>query len=391
MTDQVIVVGGGPCGLLTALGLARAGTKVTIVEECAELNDSPRALVYHHPVLPHLNKLGILEDCLKIGLLREVFAWRVHDTGEMIRWATKECQQGHVEYPYALHLHQGQLSKIVEKHVEAHDAITLRRSTKLTSATQHNAGVVANVESPSGAETIEGSYLVGADGANSVVRRDVLGLNFFGVTWPDRYVATNTRIDLDSLDYCKTTMQIDHKHGAVICKIDDSDLWRVTFTESPDLPMEQIENRIAAMFVDHLPDLPYDVANYAPYRMHQRVADRMRVGRTLLVGDAAHITNPTGGLGLTGGMFDSFALVEALNRVIHDSDGDEILEFYERDRRRIFVERTSPRASDNLRNLYRLYPGIGKDTHTARLRKIAGDRDLMRQELSFTEQMETTF
>ena len=90
-------------------------------------------------------------------------------------------------------------------------------------------------------------------------------------------------------------------------------------------------------------------------------------------------------------MFDCFALVEALNRVIHDGAGDEMLDFYESDRRRVFIEITSPRASDNLRNLYKLYPGLGKDALVARLRKIAENKDMLRKEASFTENMETRF
>ena len=186
-------------------------------------------------------------------------------------------------------------------------------------------------------------------------------------------------------------MQIDQKHGAVICKIDQSDAWRVTFVEDPELPIEGLPERIDAMFVDHLPDLPYEVLAASPYRMHQRVADKMRIGRVILVGDAAHVTNPTGGLGLTGGMFDAFALIEALNRVIHDGADHDILEFYEQDRRRIFTEITSPRASQNLRNLYYLKEGQEKEDRIQFLRDVAGNPELIRRELSFTEQLITRF
>ncbi|HCW59765.1 MAG TPA: 6-hydroxy-3-succinoylpyridine 3-monooxygenase NdpD, partial [Sphingobium sp.] len=164
-----------------------------------------------------------------------------------------------------------------------------------------------------------------------------------------------------------------------------------TFVEDPELPFEGLEERIHTMFADHLPDLPYEVLAYSPYRMHQRIADRMRVGRILLVGDAGHITNPTGGLGLTGGMFDAFALIGALNRVIHDGAGEEILEFYERDRRRVFAEVTSPRASFNLRNLYHLKEGQEKEDRIAFLRAVAADPRLVEREMSFTTQMETHF
>lgn len=387
MAKHVIVVGAGPIGLLTAFGLAREGTRVTILEAEEQFNDKPRALVYHYPVLPHLERLGLLSDCVAEGFLRQSFGWRIHSTGEMIEWAWSPEGMG----GQALHLHQGLLSKVLARHASKLPNVKILLRTKLVACRQSQSGVLAEIEGPNGPAVLEGDYLVGADGANSTVRRNVLNLEFLGTTWPERYVATNTRIDLSSRGYPKSVMQLDQKHGAIICKIAEPDLWRVTFVEDPELPVEGLEDRIAAMFINHLPDLPYEVLAYSPYRMHQRIADRMRVGRILLVGDAGHVTNPTGGLGLTGGMFDAFALIEAMNRVIHDGADDEILEFYDRDRRRVFAEVTSPRASLNLRNLYHLKEGQEKEERIGMLRAVAADERLLERELSFTKQMETRF
>ncbi|AMS45471.1 3-(3-hydroxy-phenyl)propionate hydroxylase/6-hydroxy-3-succinoylpyridine 3-monooxygenase [Aminobacter aminovorans] len=387
MSRHVIIVGGGPTGLLTALGLAKAGTRVTVLEAEPQLNDSPRALVYHYPVLPHLERMGLLQDCVAEGFLRQSFGWHIFSTGEMIEWdCLPESAAGQ-----ALHLHQGLFSKVLARHVAQSSNIEIRYQARLLGCVQHDDKVVAEIDGPEGLEQFDGDFLIGADGAGSTVRKNVLGLEFFGVTWPDRYIATNTRIDLSSCGYSPSVMQIDQKHGAVICKIDDSDVWRVTFVEDPSLPIERLPERIDAMFADHLPDLPYEVKAYAPYRMHQRVADKMRVGRILLVGDAAHVTNPTGGLGLTGGMFDAFALIEALNRVLQENASHDVLDFYERDRRRIFIEVTSVRASSNLRNLYQLKEGQQKEEFVQFLRTVAGSDELMRREMSFTEQLETRF
>ncbi len=390
MSAHVVIVGGGPAGLLTALGLVKEGSSVTVIEATTELNDSPRALVYHHPVLPYLDDLGILDECIAEGFVKQDFSWHVHSTGEMIRWSMT-CLNDVAKHPYSLHLHQGLLSGIAARKLREYAKADIRLATRCVGCTEHDQGVSVEVEGPSGRETIECDFVVAADGATSFIRKEVLGLNFFGITWPNRYIATNTRIDLAELGYCNTTMQIDDEYGAVICRIDDTALWRVTFMEDPSLPEEQIPERIHAKFEKHLPDIPYELVDFAPYRMHQRVTDRMRVGRILLVGDSSHVTNPTGGLGLTGGMFDSFALVGALNRVIHDGASHDMLEFYERDRRRIFIEITSPRASDNLRRLYYLQPGQQKDDAVEWLREVSRSEDRMRNEFRFTEQMETHF
>lgn len=390
MTKHIVIVGAGPAGMLTAIGLAKAGSRVTIVEANDHFNDSPRAVAYHHPVLPHLDKLGVLQDCAEEGFLRQKYSWRIHETGEMIFWSLA-CLDGIAPFPYTLHLHQGKLSKVLARHLDKLDNVEIRFSTKLVGCTQDEGGIKASLEGPNGPETLEGDYLIGADGATSTVRKDILGYNFFGITWPKRYVALNVNIDLDKFGFAKVAMQMDHEHGAVICKLGQPDFWRITFMEDPELPLESLRQRIDEVMVDHVPHDGYEIKDYAPYRMHQRVTDRMREGRILLVGDSAHVTNPTGGLGLTGGMFDAFALIEALNRVIHDGAGDDMLEFYERDRRRVFIEHTSPRASDNLRHLYYTKPGQTKDEWIAWARKVAKDEDLMRQQLGFTEIMESKF
>ena len=390
MTKHVIIAGAGPSGMLTAIGLAREGTRVTILEANDHYNDAPRAVAYHYPVLPHLDDLGVLQDCMAEGIVRQDYAWRIYETGELIRWSLS-CFDGIRQHPYAMHLHQGQLSKVLARHVEKLANVEVRFSTRLIDCEQDQGCVRAKVEGPDGPATIEGDYLIGADGANSTVRQKILGYNFFGFTWPKRYVALNAYVDLDKYDFRNIAMQIDHEHGAVICKLADPDFWRITFMEDPELPIEGLRERIGAMMVDHIPHDGYELEAFAPYHMHQRVTDRMREGRILLVGDSAHVTNPTGGLGLTGGMFDAFALIGALNRVIHDGAGDEMLEFYERDRRRVFIEHTSPRASDNLRLMYYTKPGRAKDEWIEWARDVGKSDEKMREAFGFTELMETKF
>ena len=391
MSKHIIIAGGGPTGLLTALGLARQGNRVTVLEAEDKPNESPRALVYHFSVLPHLRDLGILEDCIATGFLRQDHAWRIYQTGEMIRW-NLSCLDGIVEFPYALNLGQDKLSRVVLEHLKKYPKVSIRYETSLVGCTDHGSGVTAQLQSRGENEELEGDWLIGADGAGSFVRRHVLKMQFFGVTWPERYVATNLRVDLDSQAFSKTTMQIDPVFGSVICKIDPNNFWRVTFVEDPELPVECLKQRATEVLTKLLPEgVEYQIDAFSPYRMHQRVADRMRQGRIFLVGDAAHVTNPTGGLGLTGGMFDSFALVEALGRVIQDGASEDILEFYDRDRRQKFIELVSPRATHNLRTLYHMLPGQQRDEWIAQARAIAADRDKMRQVMSFHEQMRTVF
>jgi 2-polyprenyl-6-methoxyphenol hydroxylase-like FAD-dependent oxidoreductase len=124
----------------------------------------------------------------------------------------------------------------------------------------------------------------------------------------------------------------------------------------------------------------------APYRMHQRAAERMRVGRALLIGDAAHVTNPVGGLGLTAGLFDAYALAPALAAVIHGEADDAVLDRWAQDRRRIFLDLVSPAASENKRRLAESDPERQRQDY-ARMRRICTEPDYLLETLRFTAKL----
>lgn len=253
MTQHVIIAGGGPTGLLTALGLGNAGIKVTVLEAGLEPNSSPRALVYHWPVLPHLEKLGILDDCARIGFLKQDYAWRMAQTGEFIHWSLA-CLDGEVEKPYNLHLGQDKLAEIATSHLKTLPNVTLVTGQRVKDIVQDAGGVrVIATSADDAVHEYSGDWLIGADGAASAVREKILKLNFFGITWPERFIATNIHCDFERYGYARTTMQVDDELGAIIVKIDDDRFWRVTFMEDANLPLDGIEARIDAMFERLLP------------------------------------------------------------------------------------------------------------------------------------------
>lgn len=387
--SHIIIAGGGPTGLLTALGLARGGARVTIIEAERTHATGPRAVVYHWPVLPHLEKLGVLEDCIRIGFLKQDYGWRLPRTGETIRWSMA-CLEGLVKLPFNLHLGQDRLAEVVTEHLARLPNVTRIYGMRVTQLRQDAGSVTVTATAPDGhTQDHTGDWLVAADGASSTVR-SILRLNFFGTTWPERFVATNVQCDFEKHGYDRTTMQIDDELGAVIVKLDNATLWRVTYMEDAALPLESLAQRVPGSLERLVPaGESFELVAHSPYKMHQRAVDSMRVGRVLLVGDAAHITNPTGGLGLTSGMFDSFALVEVLNRVIHERADEEILTRYSDDRRCKFIELASPRASQGKMTVFHMGPGRTMDAWVARTRAIAADPDRLREAVSFTKQLES--
>src|SRR6188768_3089366 len=107
---------------------------------------------------------------------------------------------------------------------------------------------------------------------------------------------------------------------------------------------ERLPQRFAAILPD--PSAPYRIDNFSPYRVHQRCAPTFRLDRVLLAGDAAHACNPCGGLGLTGGVIDADALSDTLGAVIAGRADERVLDFYAQERRRVFVEVTSPMSTN---------------------------------------------
>jgi 6-hydroxy-3-succinoylpyridine 3-monooxygenase len=386
--DNVIVVGAGPTGLVTALGLARAGVDVTVVEREPAIVKSPRAVVYHWAVLDGLDRVGILEDAIRAGFTNPELCIIVLKTGEKIR-LNINALAGEVTHPYQVHLGQDRLAEIALGHLLRFPHARVRWGTRVRDLEQDTDGVTLRADSAEGDVELRCGWVVGADGGSSTVRQ-LVGLAMDGMTWPERFVATNIRYDFAKYGYAPANVVIDAPYGAIVAKIDDRGLWRCTYCEDDSLPEQTILERMPAYFNAALPgSKAYELVEYSPYRMHQRCAERMRVGRVVLAGDAAHITNPTGGLGLTSGLYDAYVLYDALAAVIRGEVADEVLDRYSDERRRAFLEHASPEASNFKRMVYHSKTDAELEAQLAGFREAARDQSLQRLIFLTAKKLET--
>jgi 2-polyprenyl-6-methoxyphenol hydroxylase-like FAD-dependent oxidoreductase len=340
---QVIVVGAGPVGFLTALGLARQGVEVTVLDAEPSVNTSPRAAVYYHTTLAILGKLGLLEDAEAIGEPSTEFNMRWLETGEIMRSDMRDALEPGQEIDHNLHFGQHILAELVMTHLARLPRTEVLWSHRVTSLAQDDDGVVLTVETPAGQTEIAADWVIGSDGARSIVR-GLVGLGFDGMTWPDRFVATNIEYPFLECGFANANMIVDPVNWAVVGRLGRENLWRLTYGEDAGLDEATILERLPERFAAILPDpaLPYRIDNFSPYRVHQRCAPSFRVGRVLLAGDAAHACNPCGGLGLTGGVIDADCLSDALGAVINRTVEEDVLTFYSDERRRVFLEVSSP-------------------------------------------------
>ncbi len=385
--SDVVIAGAGPVGLITALGLARAGVSVTVLEAENEIKYTPRAISYAWSIFPGLQLLGVLDDMLATGEIVDARSWRIFGTGEEIVY-DHAAVRGVTDRPYSLTLGQDRLAAIVLRHLQTHDNAKVVWSRRVTGVTQGADDVTVHTEGELETQSYTGRWLVAGDGGRSAVRK-AIGLTLEGITWPQRFVATDMYYDFEKHGW-NSGYLVDPVYGAVVYKVRQEGMWRFTFAEDASLPLEGIEARIAAFAKHVLPgDKNYDMVLFSPYNMHQRHAPSYRSGRVLLAGDAAHLTNPTSGFGLMGGMYDSFLLSEALAAVVKDGAGEEMLDRYSQARRHVYETVTSPVSSESLRLVFNSHDPDRLASDLAVLRDRKKDPDAMRKFLSVPVTLES--
>jgi 3-(3-hydroxy-phenyl)propionate hydroxylase len=353
LTRPIVVAGGGPCGLAIAVALARAEIPVIVVERGAALATDLRAGSFHPPTIEMFDQLGVGDDMRAMGI--QVSTWQIRDRhAGVVAEFDLGMLTGDTPYPFRLHCEQHKLSALLARELEMFDCAQLRYACCLVDATQSADWVTVHVETPDGPETIEASWLIGADGARSAVRR-CLGTEFEGFTWPERLLVLSTTYDLAEDGFALNCYIADPQEWCAIFKMPHDGppgIWRVAFPTDTSVPDEEVLDldygrRLLNGFLPRRQD--YDIPYRSTYRVHQRVAKTFRSGRILLAGDAAHINNPLGGMGLNSAIHDAMNLAPRLIEVHRDAgaDADALLDQYVRQRRQTNLDFVQ---ADTIRN-----------------------------------------
>ncbi|KIV91183.1 hypothetical protein, variant [Exophiala mesophila] len=353
-----IIVGAGPSGLLLALMLARKGVPVHVLEASNELDDSPRAAYYGPPAAYELRRAGVIDDVRKEGFDPVITCWRKLD-GTYLGGFDNSINFDDPDRLATLPL--AQLDRLLYRHVSAHPSAKVSFNHKVVDLGQDKDKAWVDVETPEGNKRLEATYIVGCDGASSTVRRKLYGdTDFPGYTWDKQIVATNVAYPFEKFGYEDVQFFIHPEHWHMVARLtknpDNSGFWRVSYGEISGLTREQLLERQPMKFEAMLPGHPkkgeYTLAAINPYRIHQRLVESLHVGRFLLAADAAHICNPFGGLGLTGGIVDVGGLYDCMIGIYEGKADDSILDRYSEVRREKYLTITDPISTDNIKRLY---------------------------------------
>jgi len=329
----VLIVGGGPVGLMTALGLNFYGIPFRLFEEDASFSSDTKAGTILTRTIEAFRRYGVADDVLAKAL-------RIDEIGDVER-ATNTARPSvsidllsdETRYPFVVNMPQHHLEPILHSGIEAKTPGHTHLKHKLTTFRQNDDGVVATFETPDGVREVEGSYLLACDGGRSTIRGQ-LGIPVEGESLNVLTILVDVKVDLDvqnPRDYPYLAYFADPTEWMILVR--QPHCWRFLFPLAADRPeptREEFREKILR-FIGPVSDL--EIINTVIYRIHHRIASQWRSGRVFLMGDAAHLITPMWALGLNTGVLDAVNLPWRLAWVARGWADPSLLDGYAREQR----------------------------------------------------------
>lgn len=348
----VIIAGAGPVGMVAAASLVQQGIPVLVLEKSADLSRESRASTFHPPTLDMLHDLGFAETLIAQGLKAPTVQYSSTADGVLGTFDFAAISD-FTAHPFRLQAEQFKLTRIILDVLRDNSLFALEFNADVIGVSQISDEVAVTISRGGMERTLTCAWLIGADGANSIVRRGQ-DIGFEGFTWPERFLVMTTPVDFTALrpGVSSVSYVADPVRWYFLLRILGA--WRVMMpvpTEMDDATalsgayvQESIRRVVPA-------DVACTIQHTTLYRVHQRVAAQFQQGRTFLVGDAAHINNPLGGMGMNGGIHDALNLTSKLGPLINGKADERLLADYDVQRRTVTLEAIQGDTIRNKRNL----------------------------------------
>ena len=328
MTKSVLVVGAGPVGLTMAAELARYRVPVRIIDQASAPTDKSKALGVWSRTLELLDRAGCAKAFVSAGL---------KSSGATIRSGSERI--AHIRFnsvpspfQFLLMLPQSETERLMGEQLQTL-GITVERSVELTGFDDLGDGVSCALRRADGREeTIEASWLIGSDGAHSLVRHK-LGMAFEGDTLATNFILADVHVS--GFDEPPDELVIVwHEDGALVFFPISAGRYRVIADAGQEPRSEPSLEEVQAVIAKR--GLPGVVVSnpvwLATFGVNERKVENYRAGRVFLAGDAAHVHSPAGGQGMNTGMQDAFNLAWKLALVEQGLARPDLLDSYSLER-----------------------------------------------------------
>ena len=398
ISSTALIVGAGPVGLMTAVLLARHGVRCTIVERFQTRHGAPKA----HALNPRS-----LEICRAAGL--DIAAMKRLGTpvneGGWVRFVTTLAGEEIGAMPYErqdeqvleltptplINLAQPLFEDVLLEAVAGSPLIELRRGLTWVGCEQDGdtvTSVVQDVESGERASLVS-HYVIGTDGAGSAVRRE-LGVAMLGDSAAQAFTTIHFAANLRDVVGERPAILywiMQPPHTGVLIAYDLGSRWCMLYPHDPTVPRESFTPELCREILDHAigeAGHALEIKHVLPWALVSEVAERYRVGRVFLVGDAAHRFPPTGGLGLNTGLQDAHNLAWKIAAVEQGRASGALLDSYHAERHAVAVT-NSAQSYKNAQRILKLQTALKSDgaedagALSRRLRDPVAQADIQRQ------------
>lgn len=334
---EVLVVGAGPVGSMGAARLASMGIEVMLCEAHPTSAHDLRASTFHAATVEMLHEIDAAEPLIAQGLKAPVYHIRDRQSGDTLAFDLTEIAD-RTPFPFRLQCEQFHMASLLAQRLATLDHAHVAFNTRLVHAREVADGVEATLERDGEQFTVHAKFLIGADGAHSVVR-ELMAVEFEGFTWEEKFVSLSTAFPIEEVvpNLAYVNYISDPDEWLVLLRVPR--FWRVLVPADGEESHDWLisDEKAAQVFARIVGDRAVETAHRTIYRVHQRVATSFVKGRMLLVGDAAHLNNPLGGFGMNSGVHDVWNLADKLYAILRrDGDAEQLARF---DRQRRTVTR----------------------------------------------------
>ncbi len=329
-SPEVLVVGAGPVGLVAACELARRNVSVRLIDKLLQPTNQSRAIAVHARSLDMFHRMGIADELITTGI--KAIAMQLYSGHSKLF----RVPLGDVDsmFPFTLNTAQTETERILHAHLQSF-GVTVERGVELMDLTQDGEAVHLTVRNLDGTtEEFSTSWVIGADGAHSTVRR-LVGTKLQGCFEGERLLLGDVDVE-HSLDV--NSMHTFFSPGGAVVVLPMRDGRMRVLAELHDPPGTPVnpnptQDALQAAVDERVGGIRVLRSHWlTSFEIRHAMVPAYRFGRVFLAGDAAHIHSPAGGQGMNTGLQDAYNLAWKLAAVVHGQAGQTLLDSYQAER-----------------------------------------------------------